>query len=273
MEIKHECAFEAMLLELADLYGVPLPTKTACGLWWAVLEPYPWGLVEQALKDHVACCKFFPRPADVVERLTAQDGRPSPDEAWAVALQAMDESATVVWCQEITAAWGIARPVMDTGDQIGARRTFLDAYTRLVAEARRRLVPAVWSASLGADAGCRQQALEAAVSAGRIERKRAQALLGSSRGAATEANLGRTLGRLSGNVSLMPNLEAATARRFVNAMQVGLKRAAQQQAATQQARQADAAGRRQAERTRQAAELDRLQGLADRQAVTGESSA
>jgi hypothetical protein len=146
MEIKHECDFEALLLELADLYGVPLPSKSVCGLWWTVLEPYPWVAVEKALTDHVASCKFFPRPADVVERLNAEDGRPSPDEAWAVAVQALDETATVVWCQEITAAWGIALPVINTGDQVAARRTFLDAYTRLLSEARRLLAPVQYRA-------------------------------------------------------------------------------------------------------------------------------
>jgi hypothetical protein len=45
---------------------------------------------------------------------------------------------------------------------------FREAYTRLVEEARRRHMPAAWSASLGFDKDRRDQAITAAVIAGRL---------------------------------------------------------------------------------------------------------
>lgn len=223
MNIEHECAFELVLLELAELYSVDLPSKSACGRWWSILAPYPWPLVERALNEHARTCKFFPRPADIVQCLEAMDGRPAPDEAWAMAVQATNEAATVVWCREIATAWGITLPVLESGDQVAARRTFLDTYARLLAEARRTLTPAHWSASLGHDAAGRQLAIDAAVTAGRLPRGEARRLLGPPLKPGQEAAECATVARrLTGTVTALPDLETRNARRFLAAVQAGL---------------------------------------------------
>lgn len=50
--------------------------------------------------------------AAVIERIETSDGRPQADEAWTTAMQAQDESATVVWTTETQQAFFIARPAL-----------------------------------------------------------------------------------------------------------------------------------------------------------------
>lgn len=115
--------------------------------------------------------------ADILDRLTAADGRPDADEAWMTALQAEDESATVVWSNETAQAFSIARPALEIRDKIGARMAFKAAYDRLVQDARERGEPAKWSASLGWDAEQRRNVQEAAVACNRLPASHAAGLL------------------------------------------------------------------------------------------------
>lgn len=115
--------------------------------------------------------------ADIVSRLESADGRPDADEAWMIALQAEDESATVVWTGETSAAFAIAKPALEISDKTGARMAFRAAYERLVKEARNRREPATWSASIGWDVEGRRIALENAVQAGRLPASHATGLL------------------------------------------------------------------------------------------------
>lgn len=101
---------------------------------------------------------------DVLSRI--DDGRPGPDEAWAMIPQ--DEAASCVWTDEMAKAWGVARHLMREGDRVGARMAFRDAYTRMVAEARDQGVAPNWTPSLGHDKVGRAEALEDAVSKGRL---------------------------------------------------------------------------------------------------------
>lgn len=101
---------------------------------------------------------------DVISRI--DDGRPGPEEAWA--MLPFDEATTVVWTEEMVAAWSIAQPLLDEGEKVAARMAFKEAYTKAVAEARDARRPPKWSASLGHDAHSRANALEAAAIKGRI---------------------------------------------------------------------------------------------------------
>lgn len=115
--------------------------------------------------------------ADIIERITVADGRPTADEAWMNALQAEDESATVVWTEETAQAFAIARPALEIRDKIGARMAFKAAYDRLVQQAREDRQPAKWSASLGWDVEQRRRVLEAAVQCKRLSASHAAGLL------------------------------------------------------------------------------------------------
>ncbi len=113
----------------------------------------------------------------VLERLQEIDGRPNADEAWATACCADDEYETVVWTAETAEAFHTARSLLESGDRIGARMAFRDAYTRIVREARENSIPVKWSASLGCDADRRRVALTRAVEKGRLPPSYATGLL------------------------------------------------------------------------------------------------
>jgi hypothetical protein len=124
--------------------------------------------------------RFTPKPADIIEQIegaTGGDGRPSDDEAWAIALISQDEVDTVVWTTEMAEAFAICQPVMATGDKVGARMAFKDAYNRLVTAARQSGRKAQWVASLGWDMERRSKVIEKAVTAGLLPAPMATALL------------------------------------------------------------------------------------------------
>lgn len=106
--------------------------------------------------------------ADVIDRIQIADGRPKSDEAWANALGALDEAETVVWTQEASQAFEVARPLLEINDKTGARMAFRDAYERLCERARESGDPTQWTASLGWDVERRRLVLESAVIAGRL---------------------------------------------------------------------------------------------------------
>jgi hypothetical protein len=167
--------FTAMLDAVCSLLSrgayVPSPANTA--LFFRALGRYDLAEVRAAFDAHVSDPqrgRFVPVPADVIAQLdglATHDGRPGADEAWAIALRAVDEADTVVWTDETAQAWAIARTVLDAGDEVGARVAYRDAYNRLVDEARAARRPAAWNASLGFDPDRRAAAIVEAKAAGR----------------------------------------------------------------------------------------------------------
>jgi hypothetical protein len=144
------------------------------------------------LRALTRCRKELSRPLTagaVFDRLAEDDGRPSGDEAWAIALQATDEADTVVWNEEIQQALSIARPILDAGDKIGARMAFRDAYERTVRTRREAGIVPKWSASLGWDQERRIAALESAQAIGLLPAPQVAALLPSPSGGVVEAAL------------------------------------------------------------------------------------
>lgn len=151
--------------------------------FFKAMEAYSLAQVAHALTAHVRDPKagmFQPTPAHLIAQIQVQagrDGRPSADEAWAVALVSRDEAETVVWISEAAQAFGICRPVLQLGDEVGARRAFIEAYNRLVGEARSAGRAVEWSASLGWDATRRDVAITRARNAGLLSAPAAAALL------------------------------------------------------------------------------------------------
>lgn len=167
-------AFSEMLDAVCSLLsrGSYTPNGVNTALWFRALAAYDIDTVRAGFDAHVKDPqrgRFVPTPADVIAQIdghAAADGRPGAEEAWATALRASDEAQTVVWTDEIAQAWGIAKPVFDGGDEVGARMAFKEAYLRLVDEARRARVAPAWSASLGHDPQLRDCALTAAARGG-----------------------------------------------------------------------------------------------------------
>lgn len=140
------------------------------------LAPYGTETVLAALAKVRRECRRLSL-ADVIDRIESADGRPRSDEAFANALDAMDESATVVWTEEAAHAFEVARPLLVMNDKTGARMAFRDAYERLCRMARDAGQPAKWSVSLGWDVDMRTMALEAAVVTGRLSAENVRGLL------------------------------------------------------------------------------------------------
>lgn len=133
------------------------------------LSPYPEGLVIGAL----ASCRKQLRGrltlSEIVSRI--DDGRPSVEEAWAKIPR--DEGCTVVWTEEMSAAFGVALPLLQHGDEVAARMAFKETYSRLVTKARDECLQVKWSVSIGSDKSGRKAAIEEAVQKGLIAREKA----------------------------------------------------------------------------------------------------
>jgi hypothetical protein len=175
--------FMALLDQVYALQSQRVLSAEAKALYFATLAEHPFDAVKRAAFAHLkdpANGKFPLLPSHIEAQILAVrggDGRPAPDEAWAVALTSLDERATVVWTTETFEAFQIARPVLEVGDEVGARMAFKDAYTRLVAQARAAGRSAAWQASLGWDAEEREKVLHKAVQTNRLPAPMAAALL------------------------------------------------------------------------------------------------
>lgn len=178
MELEQKPLFIKRLTEVMLAYGKPLHDDVVLDAWWRQLSEFPLRAVAMAFSAYREENDTFPPvPNSIFKRCLMMDGRPGAEEAWAVALLGTDESSTVVWTQEIAAAFAICRPVLESSGAISARKPFLEAYTRLVTEARAVRRPAEWIASLGWDQTHQCAAIKGAVNAGRLLAPASAALL------------------------------------------------------------------------------------------------
>lgn len=113
--------------------------------------------------------------ASIVERVEHADGHPGADAAWAMCPRS--EADTVVWTDQMAEAYRVAYPLLQCGDQIGARMAFRDEYERLVDQARQKREPPTWRVSLGTDRDRREAPIMRAVELGRLPAATAQKYL------------------------------------------------------------------------------------------------
>lgn len=146
-------------------------SKPAASVMAADLSEYPEPWVLKALLRTRREVKGRLSIADVIARI--EDGRPSPEEAWAMIPK--DEADSVVWTDEMAHAWAIAERLMDAPVQ--ARMAFLEKYRELVRQGREAKRPVHWWVTLGHDVQRREAVLLEAVECGRISVDHAQALL------------------------------------------------------------------------------------------------
>jgi len=165
----------------AELTGTEL-SEAALRVMAGDLDAYPEAAVLRALDRCRRELKTRLTLAAVLERIEGQDGRPGADEAWAIAIGALDEADTVVWTDEIAQAFDVARPILEARDKVGARVAFRDAYERMVREAREAGQQGRWVASIGHDASRRGAALTQAVQRGRIAGESVAHLLAAPQG-------------------------------------------------------------------------------------------
>lgn len=139
------------------------------------LEVYGLEPVKSALARVRRECSRLTLQA-IIERI--DDGRPNVEEAWAMLPR--NESQTIVWTEEMAAAYGVCSPLLADGEKVAARMAFKEAYTTLLAQARAQVKPAKWSATLGSDKAGREEALKLAVETGKLNADYARQLLPDS---------------------------------------------------------------------------------------------
>jgi hypothetical protein len=163
--------FVELLDAVYSLHGKTLPA-TAKALFFRSLAAYPLTVVRAAIDAHVKDSQrgqFPPKPADLIAQIedaAGNDSRPGSEEAWAIAVQAFDETSTVMMTDEISEAIGVARPIFEIGDEVGARMAFREVYARIVSQSRSNGVAVSWWPSLGSDVEGRKEVLERAVTRG-----------------------------------------------------------------------------------------------------------
>lgn len=150
---------EEHILAVAELSGRPL-SNMAAALLVSELEDYPPADVTAALDR---CMREGVRHlslAAVLDKLPGAHVRA--EEAWSIASQAYDETATVVWTDEIAEAFGSVRHMKD---RVAARMAFRETYERTLAGGSQK---PQWWATFGSDAAQREAALAAGVACGRL---------------------------------------------------------------------------------------------------------
>lgn len=163
-----------LLVAVAEATGASL-SPTTIQVMMTKLRMYELDAVLSALDRCLMECKRPLTMADIVERMQQSDGRPGSDEAWAMVPKT--EADAAVWTQEMSAAFFVARPLLQAGDEIAARMSFRQTYDRLVSEARQTNARVVWSVSAGSDRDATARAVEQAASLGRIDATQAAAML------------------------------------------------------------------------------------------------
>jgi len=136
------------------------------------------GYDERAVMRALSRCRKELKPGQfcaeaVISRI--DDGRPGVEEAWAMLPH--DEYTTTVWTEEMSAAWGVAYPLINEGETVAARMAFKEAYTKRVSEARDQRLPVRWTASLGHDKNGRETVLTDAMEKGRLTANQVSVLL------------------------------------------------------------------------------------------------
>lgn len=151
------------LMVTAELTGTEF-SKAAATVLANDLSLYPEPMVIGALAKVRREVRGRFTLADVLSRL--DDGRPGPEEAWAIVPKS--ELDTAVWTEEMAEAFGVANPLLQMGDRVAARVAFVEAYRRLVQQARDERRPVKWTPTLGHDPRGRAGALMDAARKGRV---------------------------------------------------------------------------------------------------------
>lgn len=157
--------FLAIIGGLFEVYNQDI-SQVKINIYWSTLGQYPIQSLKAAANAWVRKSGFMPKPADLIKILGGSNRHLSADEAWALAIMASDEANTIVWTKEMAQAWGLAQVVYNNGDHIGARRTFIERYERLVDESTLFNKPIEIFVSLGFDKSKRIEAINNAVFSG-----------------------------------------------------------------------------------------------------------
>lgn len=144
----------------------------------------------------------------IVDRINDGSQHPAANEAWAQCLPALSEANTVVWTQQMAEAWSVALPVLTSGDRVGARMAFIQAYERLVGIAKGGGLFPAWQISQGHDPELRTEAITRAVRVGQLKAPIAEKFLPPPERKKSRAGMMR----ISQNIHLMAEAMASDRR-------------------------------------------------------------
>ena len=164
-------------------YRKPAPDKGEFDAWGKYLQAFSLENIQKALFSYtMKNTDFPPTPVAIAKLCREMDGRPTADEAWAIARPSYDESVTVVWTTETQEAFSSVRQIIEESGDTAARLAFRDIYNRLVFEARAAGKPSEWVTSLGFDKELRKTVIEEATAKGLITCERASLLIADESG-------------------------------------------------------------------------------------------
>lgn len=168
--------FMSITKAMIDNYGRRPMLPETMAMWFEIFKPFTMQQYRMACQQHLIDSPAeIPTAGLLMERLRGKDySRPGAEEAWSTAVKACDESETVMMTDEIAQAWGIAQPIFNLGDEVGARMAFKECYARLTASPE---APAKWWPSIGSDPHKRDLALSEAKRAGLLPAPQVSALL------------------------------------------------------------------------------------------------
>ena len=106
--------------------------------------------------------------ASILDRMPTANVHLSANEAWSIVLMSRDEQATVIWTDEIAKAAGVANPILEIGDKVGARMAFIAAYEREIASSKAEGRTVRWWPSLGNSKELRRESIEQGIKDGRL---------------------------------------------------------------------------------------------------------
>lgn len=202
-------SFAELFKTVADSYSKTL-SALQLKMYFKVLSKYPIDLIQLAVEAHLSDAdrgRFMPVPADLIHQLEKMrfDNRPSAEEAWSTAIQAVDERVSFIWTEETQDAWyAAASELIAIGDKFNASRGFIAKYNDLVSVARLQAKPVVWVVAQGYDKDLRDQVIRQAHKDKKISAEYAKILLPYH-----TAHEG-TLERIQSNVALMIESKGAT---------------------------------------------------------------
>ena len=209
-------AFKNLVIASISIYQQEV-TNDMLRLWWAALQKFEFSQVSEAFGRHLLDKnegKFSPKPAHIIAHLEAMNpnGRIGAQEAWA--LYPHNEASSAVITDEIAEAMQIAQPLMNDGDKIGARMSFIEAYNRITENNKFIGKTPKWFPSLGHSKEGRDAALKLAVEKGRISEDHAISLLP----APLHSNVAKVIGSmqlLTSNDKLTPEQQAKNHERIL----------------------------------------------------------
>lgn len=149
-------------------------------LWMEDLLEFPENEILDALKRYREDRRNQKAPTVgqiiALIRRVEEDGRPSPDEAWAIIKPLVhNENLSAIVIPEMkdgySAAWALGR------DEIGARRAFIDTYNRSVEANRAAGIPCEWGIWPGLDKGMLADVISQGLQDGRLKREDVKHLL------------------------------------------------------------------------------------------------